>query len=99
MQDLDRATSLIADPATGLTPADLRAAALAVCGYATDAEDARELLEGSDLPVEQVARRSGFGSAAVLREHFARIGTSPTAYRRTFAGGSRSPSAVPTQTG
>ena len=37
MQDLDRTTSLIADPATGLTPADLRRAALAVCGYATDA--------------------------------------------------------------
>jgi hypothetical protein len=49
MQDLDRTTSLVADPATGLTPADLRRAALAVCGYATDADDARELLAALGL--------------------------------------------------
>ena len=47
---------------------------------------ARELLEATDLPVETVARRVGFGSAAVLRSHFARMGTTPGAYRRTFAG-------------
>jgi transcriptional regulator GlxA family with amidase domain len=47
---------------------------------------AQRLLE-SGLPVEEVARRSGFGSAATLREHFSRIrGTSPSAYQRTFAG-------------
>jgi len=47
---------------------------------------AQRLLE-EGLPVEEVARRSGFGSAATLREHFARArGTSPSAYRRTFAG-------------
>ncbi|HEV2891808.1 MAG TPA: helix-turn-helix domain-containing protein [Frankiaceae bacterium] len=46
---------------------------------------AQRLLENG-LPVEEVARRSGFGSAATLREHFGRIrGTSPSAYRRTFA--------------
>jgi transcriptional regulator GlxA family with amidase domain len=46
---------------------------------------AQQLLEGSDLPVEAVAHRCGFGSAAVLREHFRRAtATTPTAYRRTF---------------
>ena len=55
MQDLDRTTSLVADPATGLTPADLRRAALAVCGYATDAEDARELLTALGLSTSSAA--------------------------------------------
>lgn len=46
---------------------------------------AERLLEGSDLPVDEVARRSGFGSAAVLREHLVRErGVAPSAYRRTF---------------
>lgn len=49
---------------------------------------ARELLETTDLSVESVAGRVGFGSAAVLRTHFARMGTTPGAYRRTFAGAS-----------
>ena len=49
--------------------------------------NAQERLEGSDLPVEEIGRRAGFGGAAALRHHFARaIGTSPAAYRRTFAG-------------
>lgn len=48
---------------------------------------AEELLEGSDLPVEEVARRVGFGTAAALREQFVRRrGLPPRAYRRTFAG-------------
>lgn len=48
---------------------------------------AQELLERTDLPVEDVATRSGFGSAASLREHLARrVRTTPTAYRRTFRG-------------
>jgi transcriptional regulator GlxA family with amidase domain len=43
------------------------------------------MLEAGDLPVESVAHRSGFGSAAVLREHFVRErGVSPQAYRRAF---------------
>jgi transcriptional regulator GlxA family with amidase domain len=48
--------------------------------------EARRLLEESDLPVEAVAWRSGFGNAASLREHFRRAtATTPSAYRRTFA--------------
>jgi transcriptional regulator GlxA family with amidase domain len=46
---------------------------------------AQSLLESTDLPVEHVASRSGFGSAATLRTHFARrLGTTPTSYRRSF---------------
>jgi transcriptional regulator GlxA family with amidase domain len=48
---------------------------------------AQEMLENSDLPIEHVAVRSGFGSAATLRAHFARrLSTTPTAYRRNFRG-------------
>ncbi|HEX2102019.1 MAG TPA: helix-turn-helix domain-containing protein [Solirubrobacteraceae bacterium] len=51
---------------------------------------ARRLLETTDLPVEEVAQRSGFGTAAALRTHFARAtATRPTAYRRTFRGAER----------
>jgi transcriptional regulator GlxA family with amidase domain len=47
---------------------------------------ARELLERSDLGVEQIADRVGLGTGANLRLHFQRIlGTSPTEYRHTFA--------------
>jgi transcriptional regulator GlxA family with amidase domain len=46
---------------------------------------AQALLESTDLPVEHVATRSGFGNAATLRTHFARrLATTPTAYRRSF---------------
>jgi transcriptional regulator GlxA family with amidase domain len=46
---------------------------------------ARELLERSDLGVEQIADRVGLGTGANLRLHFQRIlGTSPSEYRRTF---------------
>ncbi|MBZ9595811.1 helix-turn-helix domain-containing protein [Streptomyces erythrochromogenes] len=57
-------------------------------------ERARELLEQTELSMEQVARESGFGTAQSLRKHVqAALGVSPTAYRRTFratggAGGS-----------
>ncbi len=48
-------------------------------------ELARRLLETSDLPVDGVATRAGFGTAASLRQHLqAAIGVSPMAYRRTF---------------
>lgn len=40
---------LALDPATGLTPADLRRAALTVASYATDAAEAREMLEALGL--------------------------------------------------
>jgi transcriptional regulator GlxA family with amidase domain len=47
--------------------------------------EARRLLEESDLPVEDLAWRCGFGTAASLREHFRRAtATTPTAYRRSF---------------
>ncbi|CAM5665612.1 AraC family transcriptional regulator [Streptomyces avidinii] len=46
---------------------------------------AEELLETTDLPVEEIARRVGYGSAAVLREQFVRRrGVPPRAYRRSF---------------
>jgi transcriptional regulator GlxA family with amidase domain len=48
---------------------------------------AQHLLEVTELPVDEVARRSGLGAATTLRHHFAlRFGTSPQAYRRTFRG-------------
>jgi transcriptional regulator GlxA family with amidase domain len=47
---------------------------------------AQELLEGTSLSVESIARRSGFGSASALRRHFGRaLGTTPTQHRRAFA--------------
>ncbi|MGW1768199.1 GlxA family transcriptional regulator [Streptomyces sp. NPDC002073] len=47
---------------------------------------ARRLLETTALPVDQVAARAGFGTAAAFRQHLAAdIGVSPTAYRTTFA--------------
>jgi AraC family transcriptional activator FtrA len=46
---------------------------------------AERLLESGGMGIEEVSRRSGFGSAAMLRHHFARLRrTTPTAYRRTF---------------
>ena len=46
---------------------------------------AQRLLETTDLPVESVAEKSGFSTAANLRKHFGRtVHTSPHAYRRTF---------------
>lgn len=46
---------------------------------------ARELLETTGLPIEQIAERVGFGSVEVLRHHFARhVGTSPRDYRVAF---------------
>ncbi|OEJ62245.1 AraC family transcriptional regulator [Streptomyces agglomeratus] len=46
---------------------------------------AEELLETTDLPVEEIARLVGYGSAAVLREQFVRRrGVPPRTYRRAF---------------
>ena len=48
---------------------------------------AQSLLETTNLPVEHVAVRTGFGSATTLRTHFGRrLATTPTAYRRAFRG-------------
>jgi transcriptional regulator GlxA family with amidase domain len=53
---------------------------------------AQELLEDTDLSVEEVAGISGFGQPELLRHHFHRsVGTSPAAYRRTFRGTSPRP--------
>jgi len=47
--------------------------------------EARRLLEATDLPVEEIAWRVGFATAASLRDHFRRAtATTPTAYRRSF---------------
>ncbi|MEU3828887.1 helix-turn-helix domain-containing protein [Streptomyces sp. NPDC029080] len=46
---------------------------------------AEELLETTDLPVEEIAHRVGYASAAVLREQFVRRrGVPPRSYRRAF---------------
>ena len=46
---------------------------------------AQQLLEESDLGLEQIAQQTGFGTAAVMRHHFIKVlQTSPQAYRRAF---------------
>jgi transcriptional regulator GlxA family with amidase domain len=48
-------------------------------------EEARRLLEETDLPIDELAWRAGFGTAASLRDHFRRLtATTPSAYRRSF---------------
>jgi transcriptional regulator GlxA family with amidase domain len=48
---------------------------------------AGRLLETTELPVDDVARRVGLRDAALLRHHFKALrGTTPTAYRACFAG-------------
>lgn len=63
--------------ATGKTPAEWLIEARV--------ERARELLESTELPIEEIARRSGFGTAATMRNHFRRrIRLSPIEYRERF---------------
>ncbi|AKS32921.1 GlxA family transcriptional regulator [Mycolicibacterium goodii] len=51
-------------------------------------DHARELLECHDLPIDEVARRSGLGTAGNLRHHLRRsVGMSPSSYRKVFQGG------------
>ena len=46
---------------------------------------AKQLLEETDLGLEGIASRCGFGSGALLRHHFQRfVGIAPTEYRRCF---------------
>jgi transcriptional regulator GlxA family with amidase domain len=46
---------------------------------------ARRLLEDTDLSVDAVAARCGFGSATLLRHHFRKVvGVAPADYRRVF---------------
>lgn len=48
---------------------------------------ARELLESTSHPIEDVATTCGFGSVATLRHHFrSRLNVSPAAYRARFRG-------------
>ena len=71
---------------TGVTPAAW------VKGRRLD--EARQLLESTALPIDQVAAACGFGSTVTLRQAFAAaFGTSPSEYRRRF--GTRTPGAAP----
>ncbi|MBF6176729.1 GlxA family transcriptional regulator [Nocardia blacklockiae] len=52
---------------------------------------ARHLLESTDLPIDEVARAAGLGTAASLRHHMrAELGVPPLTYRKTFRSGPRS---------
>ncbi|TDC44135.1 helix-turn-helix domain-containing protein [Micromonospora sp. KC213] len=59
---------------------------------------AQALLETTDLPIDEVSRRAGLGTANNLRRHFSlHVGLSPTDYRRGFpAVGERQPMPVGT---
>jgi transcriptional regulator GlxA family with amidase domain len=58
---------------------------------------ARRLLEETDLGIDAVAARAGFGDAATLRHHFTRrLGATPNAYRETFRGRADGPAHVVT---
>ena len=62
---------------TGVTPHDWLTAQRVLL--------ARRLLEETDLGVDAIAARSGFGNGAALRHHFTRrVGATPQAYRTTF---------------
>lgn len=50
--------------------------------------EALRLLEATELSVDDIAGRSGFGSAATLRAHLAQdLGVTPTEYRRRYRHG------------
>jgi len=58
---------------------------------------ARDLLESGTLGIDQIATRTGLGTAINLRVHFRRlVGTTPSAYRRTFQSGPPLPPASAT---
>jgi AraC family transcriptional regulator, transcriptional activator FtrA len=62
---------------TGVTPHDWLTAQRVLL--------ARRLLEETDLGVDAIASRAGFGTAAMLRHHFVkRVGATPQSYRTTF---------------
>lgn len=51
---------------------------------------AEELLEATDLPIEQIAEQVGYRNPAVFRDQFVlRRGVPPRDYRRTFSRGTR----------
>ncbi|WP_233864378.1 helix-turn-helix domain-containing protein [Paraburkholderia adhaesiva] len=48
---------------------------------------AQQLLETTDQPIDAIAQRAGFGSAASLRQHFVEaFNTTPSSWRREFRG-------------
>jgi transcriptional regulator GlxA family with amidase domain len=48
---------------------------------------AQDLLESTDLNIDEIARESGFGHPVLLRHHFGKVlDTSPQSYRRAFRG-------------
>ncbi|GLF97267.1 GlxA family transcriptional regulator [Streptomyces yaizuensis] len=61
-------------------------------------ERARQLLEATELSVDQVARDAGFGTAQSMRQHLQSVlGVAPTAYRRTFRAVTEPPTEPPTE--
>ncbi len=59
-------------------------------------EQACALLERTDLPIDQVAVTTGFGTAGSMRLHLqAELGVSPSAYRATFRGRDRTSDSSP----
>ena len=57
---------------------------------------AQALLEDTELSIDAVATKSGFGQAVLLRHHFNKaLGVSPAGYRRTFRGKRLPRAAVP----
>jgi len=71
--------------ATGMTPAD----------WVTRmrVNSARELLESTAFSIDEIAARTGLGTATTLRHHFRRkVGVSPVDYRRRFSRSLRSES-------
>jgi transcriptional regulator GlxA family with amidase domain len=97
---IDRVMASLSDPHTVETMADLAHMAPRTFARKFRAETgvtphdwltsqrlllARRLLEDSDLGIDTIAVRAGFGSAATLRHHFGqRLSTTPQAYRATF---------------
>jgi transcriptional regulator GlxA family with amidase domain len=48
---------------------------------------AQELLETTELNIDEIAREAGFGHSVLLRHHFTKVlDTSPQSYRRAFRG-------------
>ncbi|PPF87518.1 AraC family transcriptional regulator [Pseudoclavibacter sp. RFBJ3] len=48
-------------------------------------DEARTLLETSDLPIDQIAAATGFGSPVTFRQNFmSAFGSTPSSYRRRF---------------
>ncbi|MFF1823779.1 GlxA family transcriptional regulator [Kribbella sp. NPDC058245] len=48
-------------------------------------QHAQELLETTTIPIEEIARHCGFGTAINMRQHFTRqVRTSPIGYRKAF---------------